>query len=83
MADTTHERVVAGRYEEIDEIIAELSELSLDNNGGVYSKNISDEAVKQVQALLVDPYARAIISSHYWTTWELKDNQLKVRRRIK
>lgn len=83
MADTAHERVVAGRYEELDEIIAELSDLSLDNNGGVYSKNISDEAVKQVKALLVDPYARAVISSHYWTVWELKGNMLKVRRRTK
>ncbi len=83
MADAAHQSIIAGRYEELDAIIAELGGLSLDNSGGVYSKKLSEIELKQVRAIEVDPWARVTISVQYWADWKLKGDVLEVRRSIK
>ncbi len=79
--ETLLERVVKGRYEDIASVLDRLAELSYNNNGGKYSEEISDDALEQLkklQTLGYDPYANAIIFTHFGVEAEVKGNKLVV-----
>lgn len=80
MADeTVLTRVIAGRYEDISSVLDRLAELSYNNSGGKYSEEISDSALEQLkklQTLGFDPYAKAVIFSHYGVEIEIVGNRL-------
>lgn len=77
---STHQRVTQGRYEAIDAVIASLSEQSHDNSGGTYAHELSDEELRQLKALEIDPFAKSNLLVHHGVKWTLSRGFLKVWR---